>query len=305
MLNTKKVLQFPDDYVVLDLETTGLSCDYDYILEICAIKYIQNEEADIFTTLINPGRRIPVFIEQLTGISTEMVKDAPLIESVIKDLIDFISPYPVIGHSISFDMSFLDVFSDDIIGDGTEITTIDTLRFARLLHRERQHNRLKDLAKYYNLPYEKAHRAEADCRFTNEIFHIFKQEYIDAYGDLENIDKNLIGGHKNKLKASNITATNDDIDETNPLYGKSVCFTGTLEKMIRKEAMQIVVNHGGSVTDGVTKKTNILVLGNNDYCSTIKDGKSTKQKKAEQLILDGQDLEIMPESTFYMMIDDN
>jgi DNA polymerase-3 subunit epsilon len=68
--------------------------------------------------------------------------------------------------------------------------------------------------------------------------------------------------------------------------------------------MQIVADLGGINEDGITKKTNFLILGNNDYCSTIKDGKSTKQKKAEQYILNGQDIVIVPETVFYDMLEE-
>ena len=73
--------------------------------------------------------------------------------------------------------------------------------------------------------------------------------------------------------------------------------------MIRKDAMQAVVNVGGKVGDNVTKETNYLILGNNDYCSTIKDGKSTKHKKAESLMLKCQDIAVIPENVFYQMLE--
>ena len=89
-----------------------------------------------------------------------------------------------------------------------------------------------------------------------------------------------------------------------PLYGRVVVFTGALEKMTRKEAMQLVADLGGINADSVTKKTNFLVLGNNDLCSSIKDGKSSKHKKAEKYILGGADLSIIPENVFYDMLDE-
>lgn len=67
--------------------------------------------------------------------------------------------------------------------------------------------------------------------------------------------------------------------------------------------MQLVVNMGGLCGDSVNKKTNYLVLGNNDYCTTIKDGKSSKQKKAEKLQIEGQDIEIISENVFYDMLE--
>ena len=85
---------------------------------------------------------------------------------------------------------------------------------------------------------------------------------------------------------------------------KHCVFTGTLERMARKQAMQIVADLGGINENSVTKKTNYLILGNNDYCKTIKDGKSNKQKQAEAYKLQGQDIEIIPETVFYDMLGD-
>ena len=99
-----------------------------------------------------------------------------------------------------------------------------------------------------------------------------------------------------------MTTENTVFDETHPLYGKVCVFTGTLEKMIRKEAVQLVLDLGGICDNSVTKKTNYLILGNNDYCSSIKGGKSNKQKKAEELRLKGNDIEIIPEDVFYDMV---
>ena len=107
-----------------------------------------------------------------------------------------------------------------------------------------------------------------------------------------------------KLKAKEFSTDKTEFDETHPLYGKLCVFTGILEQMKRKDAMQTVVDFGGSVADSVTKKTNYLILGNNDYCSLIKDPdkKSSKQKKAEKLKLSGNDIEIISENVFYDMI---
>ena len=107
---------------------------------------------------------------------------------------------------------------------------------------------------------------------------------------------------ESNLSAKDIVTEKTDFDETHPLFGKTCVFTGTLEKMARKDAMQIVVDLGGLVGNSVTKKTNYLILGNNDYCSSIKGGKSSKQKKAESLKLAGNDIEIISENVFYDMI---
>ena len=94
-------------------------------------------------------------------------------------------------------------------------------------------------------------------------------------------------GHWFQWKSSSITPENDNFNANNPLYNKTCVITGALEKFVRKDAMQIIANLGGINADSVTKKTDFLILGNNDLCKLIKDGKSSKQKKAEELILKG------------------
>lgn len=116
-------------------------------------------------------------------------------------------------------------------------------------------------------------------------------------------EKPINSSKKNFVKSSDINTSNTDFDESNMLYNKCCVFTGTLEKMIRKDAMQLVVDLGGLIGDTVTKKTNYLILGNNDYSAAIKDGKSSKHKKAEKLKLEGQDIEIISENTFYEILD--
>ena len=108
----------------------------------------------------------------------------------------------------------------------------------------------------------------------------------------------------NFLHAKDIHATNSVFDDNSSIFGKIFVFTGTLEKMSRREAMQLVLDSGGLCGDGVNMSTNYLVLGNNDYCTTIKEGKSNKQKKAERLQLSGFDIETISENVFYNMLTD-
>jgi DNA polymerase III epsilon subunit family exonuclease len=103
------------------------------------------------------------------------------------------------------------------------------------------------------------------------------------------------------LNAKDITTENTEFDTTHPLYGKLCVFTGALERMTRHDAMQAVVDLGGLVGNSVTKKTNYLILGNNDYNPLVK-GKSSKHKKAEELKLKGHDIEIISENVFYDLI---
>ena len=94
-----------------------------------------------------------------------------------------------------------------------------------------------------------------------------------------------------------------DIDKNNPLYDKYCVFTGTLEKLARKDAFQIVADFGGIPQDSINKQTNFLILGTQDY-RRINGDKSSKQKKAEQMKLKGKEIDIIPETVFYDMIED-
>ena len=111
--------------------------------------------------------------------------------------------------------------------------------------------------------------------------------------------------HKKPLSLKELVAEEGHENPDCLFYGKVCVFTGALESFTRKEAAQLVINIGGICDNSITKKTNFLILGNNDYCKSIKDGKSSKQKKAEKLIASGADLTIIPESVFLEIIQDN
>lgn len=290
------LLTFPNDYTVVDIETTGLSPEYDEIIEICAFKYRGGELVNKYSTLVKPEREVNDFITQLTGITNNMLASAPSAVDVMQPLYDFIGSDVIVGHNVNFDINFLYDYCTSILSKPLSNDFVDTMRIARLLHKENKHNRLSDLAKQYNLSYEGAHRAGFDCALTNSIYEIFKRECADGA-----IELNTLAKHS-QVKAADISATVSEIPADSPLLDKVVVFTGTLEKMLRKDAMQLVANMGGINGDNVTKKTNYLVLGNNDYCTTIKNGKSGKQKKAEEYKLKGYDIEIIPESVFYDIV---
>lgn len=302
----KSLIVFPDKYCVIDIETTGLSPDFDSIIEVSAVKFSNGREVDHFTSLIKPedtyddGSYIDEFIEELTGITNEMLSSAPDSLTVFKQFKAFLGDNILIGHNVSFDINFLYDNFMNYLSEPFANDFVDTMRFSRMLHPEERHHRLKDLSERYGIDYSGAHRALADCYLTQACLERLSAEILQTYGDFQS----FIDSHKRcgVLKAADIVASNTEFDIAHPLYGKVCVFTGTLEKMSRKEAMQLVADVGGVNADSVTKKTNFLILGNNDYCPLVKDGKSNKQKKAEKLKLDGNDIEVIPENVFYDML---
>lgn len=296
--NVHSIIGFPDNFVVMDFETTGLDRTWDEIIEIGAIKVENDEVVDTFSSLVKPSLPIDPFITELTGITNEMLADAPPIETVMPLFLDFLGDNIIVGHNVTFDLAFL----RNSAGKEIDPDYIDTLRLSRKLYKDMQHHRLSDMTERFGITRDHEHRSIDDCDATLQLLKICREEALKQYGDIDTFIasfKRKQGASGSRIDISSITADPELFDDENLFFDRECVFTGTLEKMKRADAMQLVVNVGGRVGNSVTKKTNFLILGNNDYCKSIKDGKSSKHKKAEQLKLKGQDIEVISEQTFY------
>lgn len=114
-------------FIALDIETTGLDARHDAIIEIGAVRYNSKDTAETWQSLINPQCAIPAHITQLTGITGQMVAQAPPIKAVIQEFADFVGDLPIVGHNISFDLSFLEVhhaFDANPICDTFEVAAV-------------------------------------------------------------------------------------------------------------------------------------------------------------------------------------
>ena len=296
--NSNYTKQLIDDYCVLDTETTGLSAYYDEIIEIGILKVRNNEIVDRYDQLIKPNFDIDDFITALTGITNDMLEGMPSIDSVKTDVLSFIGDDIILGHNTSFDMRFLNEgFKEQLSNQ-----YMDTMQFARKLYPELKHHRLSDLTDYLGL-HNNEHHALSDCVSTKELYDAVKASMAEKNLAIEDlwITGESHGGKGIDIKA--IKPTEAVIDEGGFFYNRHVIFTGKLEKMLRKDAMQLVVNLGGILDNSVNKQTNYLILGDNDYNAILKGEKSSKHKKAEKLKLEGQDIEIIDERTFYDLLE--
>lgn len=306
------IIAFPSVYCMLDVETTGHYPGVDSIIEIGAIKYQNGQEVDRFQSLVQPpvsrnGLFVEDFTTEYTGITNDMLANAPKTPDVLEQFADFLGDTIIIGYNISFDVNFLYDAYVEYLGRTLPNDHIDCLRMARRLYPEMEQHRLSDMTERFGIVNQRAHRALCDVEATQSLYLILREEALKRYGSEEEFVKLW---HKNSRSGSHglaktiIRFEDAKLDPDNLLYGKICVFTGKLEKMERRDAMQIVANLGGINGDSVTKKTNYLILGNNDYCTSIKDGKSSKQKKAEQYKLEGYNIEVIPESVFYELISD-
>ncbi len=281
-------------YVAIDLETTGLDSHFDEIIEIAAVCMQDGQEIDRFQTLVKPSYEISDFITDLTGITNDMLADAPNIRDVLPQFLTFVGDNVLVAHNANFDINFLYDNAQECLDMPLTNNFLDTMRLSRWLYRDLPNHKLQTILDYLNITNETAHRALSDATCTAISYEHMKSHVQENQIDLSTFRK---GG----VRSSDIKADGSEFDDTHILYNKVCVFTGALERMLRRDAMQLVADIGGVCGDGVTKKTNFLILGNNDYCATIKDGKSSKQKKAEKLKLEGQDIEIISENTFYDM----
>lgn len=296
-LKGKSLLQLISDYTVIDLETTGLDPHEDAIIEIGAIRYRSNMEQARFVTLVNPQFAIGDFITELTGITDEMLATAPLLEDVLPFFLEFVNSDIVCGHNVNFDINFLYDACMEQLQIPFSNDFIDTLRIARRLLPECGQYKLFCIAEYLQISPPSSHRSLADCETTHECY----QAMIHSADNLDLIAERLCNWSRTSSRDI-VRKTDQYLDEDNPLFNKTCVFTGSLQRMVRKDAMQVVVNIGGYCGDSVTQKTDFLILGNYDYCNTVEVGKSSKLIKAEKLILAGYDIQIISENVFYDML---
>lgn len=292
----KSLLMFPEDYTVIDIETTGYDPKWDEIIELAALRVRGGNVVDSFQTLVRPTHDIDDFIADLTGITNRELLTAPFIAQALPGYLEFIGDDVVVGHNAHFDVNFIYDAAERFCGSTFKNDIVDTMRLARHILPDLSSHSLTSVSNALGVVRQGEHRALVDCettcsvldalRKTGYVFHANSRGYRVHY----------------TTKAADITAEAGLAQPDNPLYGKVCVFTGVLS-ITRKDAMQAVANIGGICADSVTKKTNYLILGNNDYCASIKDGKSSKQKRAEELILKGQDLQILSEAVFFEYID--
>lgn len=172
----KALCCFPDDFVLLDIETTGLSPDYEDIIEISAIKVRDNRVVDTFSELINIKRPLSPFITSLTGITDKMLSCGDCAENVLYRFLDFAGNDIVMAHNANFDINFLYDKCLDKLGRIFDNDFVDTLKLARKLLPQLTHKNLDALADYYNIPPRKEHRALGDCEMTLEIYYRLKKQ---------------------------------------------------------------------------------------------------------------------------------
>ncbi|PZD93360.1 PolC-type DNA polymerase III [Paenibacillus sambharensis] len=150
------------EYVVFDIETTGLSIINNKIIELAGVKMREGKEIDRFSTFINPHEKIPYHIQQLTNINDEMVRDAPELEPKLREFVEFIGDAVLVAHNARFDIGFIQANCKAIGIPEVMNPVLDTLELARFIHPSMKNHRLNTLADKYKVSLDNHHRAIDD-----------------------------------------------------------------------------------------------------------------------------------------------
>lgn len=311
------------NYVCFDIETTGKNQKTDEIIEISALRIENGVVVDSFDQLVQPENSISLDVTDLTGITNEMVADAPTIEDVMPNFLKFIGNHILVGHNIAtFDLPMCRRAASAICHCSLPNSYIDTLSLARKVLKLDGY-KLFQVADALDIVPEGAHRALVDCETTRLCFEAlqsmsaspievripnekpkFSPEELELLGrkpkavSKRNISQQDFVRFKNRPHAKDIVPSVQMFDPAHPLYDQICVITGGLLQMSDGDAMQAIVDHGGHPADGVTKKTTMLIVGG----ASDPEKKSGKLKKAEEYIAKGQSIRILSEEEFLSLL---
>lgn len=303
------------EYVVVDIETTGLDVIDDRIIEIAAIRYIDDIEVSRFSSFVRPYTPQLMaeytfaefeelagvtginyiedpYITKLTGIDNHMLVDAPSADQIAPIFFDFVGNLPVIGHNfLEFDLKFLREFAAETktrTSIGHDV--IDTMKMAEILAKDAGSKALTNIGLFLGAPETVSHRALEDTIYTAYIYKEMKKLATPA-----EIEEFRVY-NTDHLSHLTIVPNPDSLIDSDVFYGKNVVFTGSM-KMYRGQAMQYVVDGGGKLTQGITKLTDYLVSADdNDTNDGLKLRKSFQHRQA------GQSITLIQEKDFYTLI---
>ncbi len=194
-----------DTFVVFDIETTGLSAVFNTIIEIGAVKIKNGNIIENFSMFVDPQQSISSQITELTGITDEMVKGAPIINEALLKFKDFIGESTIVAHNARFDIAFININLKNIGENEINNSLIDTVELARLLYPDIKNYKLNTLCKHFKIELEH-HRALNDAKATGyllvKMIDDLKNKNIV---DLIDINKNIRKGDFKKLRPFHLT----------------------------------------------------------------------------------------------------
>ena len=201
------------NYVLLDLETTGATPLKDRITEIALIRFNDGVEIDRWQTLVNPQTRIPEFIQGLTGITNQMVENAPTFDQVAGELLDYLDDAVMCAHNVRFDHGFLKA-EFKRIGVNLKQKVLCTVKLSRKLYPQYKSHGLSAIIERHNLTCTQRHRAMGDVEVMAQLIALAKRDL-----GIEVLDAAVaVISKKASLPSSIAEDLIDDIPDTSGVY---------------------------------------------------------------------------------------
>lgn len=165
------LLSEPDEYVVLDVETTGLDLERDEIIEIAAIRVAQGEEQSRFHVLVRPSGHLPKKIVELTGITDDLLEAQGIdAETAMGSFVSYVGDCVVVAHNAAFDCGFVQAMCEECDLDDFDNECVDTVALAKKKMPGAPNYRLRTLLELLDLDNRRPHRAESDCEATLALY---------------------------------------------------------------------------------------------------------------------------------------
>jgi len=305
-------------FIALDFETANSNRS-----SICEVGLAFIEDGKIVDTrswLVKPlNNYYDTFNISIHGINPEDTLNSPEFNELWEEIRPLIEGKIIVAHNAAFDMYAL---KDVLNLYGLEYPNIKTFCSCTLAKRTLPgliSYSLAPVCNYLNIPLANHHRASDDAEAcANICLKISEKCLVTDLSMLLDTHRIIMGimskdsktytapqskrDYTKKLDAKNIIGDCSKQDSDNLFHGKSVAFTGTLTSMQRKNAMQIIADIGGFPENDITFKTNFLVVGQQNFNVVGESGLSGKQKKALQLLQNGQSIEIISEQDFIQNI---
>ncbi len=305
-------------FVAIDFETANSNRQSACSIGIAVVENF--EVVKTFSRLIKPTPNYyDPYNTYIHNISQEMTDSAPTFAELWPEIKPYLENQTVIAHNASFDFSVLRYVLGEYGIDFPELNYYCTMLIGKKAYPGMFNYQLSTICRKigFNLNH---HEAESDAEGCARIMiDIFREAEAETFEQLENelkfkggklhsggykaFKSNTAAAGRSSSKTVEINGDPSKFDEDHTFYGKNVVFTGTLERMPRNEARQLVADLGGLVaSDSLTAKTNFLVVGSQDFTRYGEGFKSSKMKKAEAFIEKGKELEIISEDDFYGMV---
>lgn len=192
----KEIVDFLDDYTLIDIETTGLSPYRDRVTELGGIKVRNGEVVDRYSHLVKypQANTVPPFITKLNGITQEMIEnDGVAVQEAIHDFREFIADDVIIGYNVNFDLNFVYDLAQKYQEKTLNNDYVDVLRLARVFYPKERHNRLLDCMQRIGIAQVEQHRGLDDSLDTKKVYDYFRDNFANemlekAQAKIKNID---------------------------------------------------------------------------------------------------------------------